>query len=135
MPPGNIFILKNLNNNVNIDNQNRLHPFYMIYVSLDGDIICDHLSPRKLLDIMRFSCRGCMEPVQELCDAFNTETKDGKDMGATSQLLETAIGSIIEVKEQSDLESFLGGGNVSFRKSTKINGLDDFELVCFLVIR
>lgn len=135
MPPGNIFILKNVNDNVNIDNQNRLHPFYMVYVGIDGDVICDHLSPRKLLDIMRSSCRGRMEPIQELCDAFNIETKEGKDMGAISQLLETAIGSIIEVKEQSDLDSFLGGGNVSFRKSTKINGLDDFELVCFLVIR
>ena len=135
MPPGSIFVLKNINNNVNIDNQNRLHPFYMVYVNMDGDIVCDHLSPRKLLDIMRYSCRGRMEPNQALCDSFNVETKDGKDMAATSKLLETAIDSIIEVKEQSDLDSFLGGGSVSFRDSVKISGLDDFELICFLVVR
>lgn len=135
MPSGYIFVLKNINNNVNIDNQNRIHPFYMVYVNMDGDIVCDHLSPRKLLDTMRFSCRGRMEPNKELCDAFNIETKDGKDMAATSKLLETAIESIIEVKEQSDLDSFMSGSDVSFRDSVKINGLDDFELICFLVVR
>ncbi|MDD4222665.1 MAG: DEAD/DEAH box helicase, partial [Candidatus Methanomethylophilus sp.] len=135
MPPGCIFVLKNINNNVNIDNQNRLHPFYMVYVNIDEGIVCDHLSPRKLLDIMRFSCRGHMEPNKELCDVFNIETKDGKDMAATSKLLETAIKSIIEVKEQSDLDSFMSGSDVSFRDSVKINGLDDFELICFLVVR
>lgn len=135
MPTGNIFILKNVNNDVNIDNKNRLHPFYMVYVGVDGDIVCDHLSPRKLLDMMRFSCRGRKEPIQDLCNEFNTETRDGKDMVATSQLLEIAISSIIEIKEQSDLDSFLGGDDVSFRKGRKIRGLEYFELICFLVIR
>lgn len=135
MPPGCMFVLKNINDNVNIDKQNRLHPFYMVYVGDDGSIICDHLSPRKLLDIMRFSCRGRMEPDMELCDSFNKETRDGKDMKATSELLETAIESIIEVKEQSDLDLFLSGGDVSFNDKVRIKGLDDFELICFLVIR
>ena len=41
-PPGVIFVLKNRTNNVNIDNQNRLHPFYMVYVDMDGNVITDH---------------------------------------------------------------------------------------------
>lgn len=32
-PPGIIFVLKNINDNVNRDRQNRLHPFYMVYIS------------------------------------------------------------------------------------------------------
>ena len=51
-PAGVIYILKNRSNSVNIDNQNRLHPFYMVYISDDGDIICDHLSPKEMLDKM-----------------------------------------------------------------------------------
>lgn len=65
---------------------------------------------------------------------FNKETKDGKDMSKFSELLGKAIASIIEVKEESDIDSFLGGGQVSFL-SNEIKGLDDFELICFLVIR
>jgi len=30
-PPGVIFVLKNRNNDINIDHKNRLHPFYMVY--------------------------------------------------------------------------------------------------------
>ena len=45
-----------------------------------------------------------------------------------------SIASIIEVKEESDIDSFLSGGQISFLTDT-IKGLDDFELICFLVIR
>lgn len=134
MPAGVIYVLKNRSNSVNIDNQNRLHPFYMVYVSIDGKIVCDHLSPKEMLDKMRFLCRGKNEPYISLCKAFNKETQDGRNMDECSKLLENAISSIIEVKEESDIDSFLGGGQVSFL-SNEIKGLDDFELICFLVIR
>lgn len=55
-------------------------------------------------------------------------------MSKFSDLLGKAIASIIEVKEESDIDSFLGGGQISFL-SNDIKGLDDFELICFLVIR
>lgn len=134
MPAGVIFVLKNRSNSVNIDNQNRLHPFYMVYISDDGDVVCDHLSPKAMLDKMRFLCKGKVEPIPEKYRAFNKETKDGRDMSQTSELLGMAISSIIEVKEESDIDSFLNGGQVSFL-ANEIKGLDDFELICFLVVR
>ena len=134
MPAGVIFVLKNRSNSVNIDNQNRLHPFYMVYISEDGDVVCDHLSPKAMLDKMRFLCKGKVEPIPEKYRAFNKETKDGRDMSQTSELLGMAISSIIEVKEESDIDSFLNGGQVSFL-ANEIKGLDDFELICFLVVR
>ena len=133
-PPGVIFILKNRTNSVNIDNQNRLHPFYMVYISNDGDVVCDHLSPKEMLDKMRYLCKGKNQPIPSLYRNFNKETRDGKDMREVSDLLGQSIASIIEVKEESDIDSFLGGGQVSFLTDT-IKGLDDFELICFLVIR
>lgn len=135
MPQGTIFVLKNINENVNIDHQNRLHPFYMVYVRKDGEIQCDHLSPKNILDLMRYTCRDRMEPIKPLCDAFNIETNNGKNMKEVSELLQTAIESIISVKSQSDIESFLSGGEVSFANTSRIRGLDDFELICFLVVR
>ena len=132
--PGVIYVLKNRSNSVNIDNRNRLHPFYMVYIGDDGNVICDHLSPKQMLDIMRHICKGRTEPIPEAYRPFNKETRDGRNMKKYSELLGDAISSIIEVKEESDIDSFLGGEQVSFL-SNEIKGLDDFELICFLVIR
>ncbi len=134
MPAGVIYVLKNRSDSVNINNQNRLHPFYMVYISDEGKVICDHLSPKAMLDKMRYLCKGKKEPIQELCRRFNRETKDGRDMRNYSKLLGDAIASIIEVKEESDIDLFLGGGQVNFL-DTAIKGLDDFELICFLVVK
>ena len=133
-PAGVIYVLKNRSNSVNIDNQNRLHPFYMVYISKDGEVICDHLSPKQMLDKMRFLCKGKTEPIPELYRQFNKETRDGRNMSVFSKLLGDAISSIIEVKEESDIDNFLGGGQISFL-TNDIKGLDDFELICFLVVR
>ena len=133
-PSGVIYVLKNRSNSVNRDNQNRLHPFYMVYIADSGKVICDHLSPKQMLDKMRFLCKGKTEAIPELYRQFNKETHDGRNMTDFSKLLGQAISSIIEVKEESDIDSFLGGGQVSFL-TNEIKGLDDFELICFLVVK
>ncbi len=132
--PGVIFILENRTGGINIDHQNRLHPFYMVYLSDEGEILCDHLSPKELLDKMRYLCKGRSEPIRALYTAFNRETRDGRDMRKYSRLLGDAIASIIQVKSESDIDSFLSGGQMSFLTGA-IKGLDDFELICFLVVR
>ncbi len=133
-PAGVIFVLKNINDSVNIDNRNRIHPFYMVYISEDGEIICDYLNPKKLLDTIRLLCRGKSEPIPALYRKFNQETNDGCDMCEVSELLNEAISSIIDVKEESDIDSLFKSGGTSALLSS-ISGLDDFELICFLVVR
>lgn len=131
--PGVIFLLKNGNPNVNIKDQNRLHPFYMVYIGDDGEVVCNHLEPKETLDRMRRLCRSKSAPDLAVCHRFNAETKDGKDMRRISELLQQAVASIIDVKEDSDMDSFFGDGQTTFL-SGDIRGLDDFELICFLVV-
>ena len=99
--PGVIYILKNRSNDVNIDRKNLLHPFYMVYIGEDGEVICDHLHPKKLLDTMRHLCRGKAEPDKSLCASLNRETEDGRKMEKYSDLLHQAIESIIDVKKRA----------------------------------
>ena len=140
MPRGTIFILKNRNANINIQNQNQLHPFYMVYVSdevnADGEpvVIIDHLQPKKLLDSLRQLCRGKEQPEYALCHAFNDETKDGKNMRHYSDLLCFAVESIVDLNEDDSIDSFLSGKQISLAAGT-IDGLDDFELVCFVTVK
>lgn len=131
---GVIFVLKNVNTKVNIKNRNRLHPFYMVYVGADGEIITNHLQPKDTLDEMRHIARGKSEPDKNLCKAFNRETKDGRNMSKVSRLLEDAIGSIIDAKDEEDITSFFSAGETTFQ-SGGFSGLEDFELICFMVVK
>lgn len=134
VPNGTIFILKNRNANINPQNKNQLHPFYMVYVR-DGSVIhIDHLQPKKLLDIFRQLCKGQSEPFYELCKQFNTETKDGRNMRHYSDLLYFAVKSIVDLNEDDSLDGFLSGKQISLTANT-IDGLDDFELVCFVTVK
>ncbi len=132
--PGVIYILKNRNAGVNIDKMNLLHPFYMVYMGDDGTVICDHLQPKKLLDVMRHVCKGQDKPDKELSAIINKETCDGRKMQHYSDLLANAIDSIITVKEESDIESLFSVGETTALLG-EVKGLDDFELITFLIIR
>ncbi|MGN1201524.1 MAG: helicase-related protein [Candidatus Caccovivens sp.] len=132
--PGVVFVLRNTNDNVNINRQNLLHPYYLVYLDEQGKVINNHLEPKQILDILRSSCKDQKEPIREAYEPFNKETDDGLKMDKYNKLLSDAIKSIIDVKEESDLKSlFTSGSAVLFED--KIKGLDDFELVAFVVIK
>ncbi|WGL65387.1 C-terminal helicase domain-containing protein [Pseudomonas sp. CW003PS] len=131
--PGVIFALKNIHDSVNVNQQNRLHPYYLVYIGNDGEVIADHTEVKRLLDLIRSSCKGKDEPIRALCQLFNERTQDGRNMQPYSDLLSQAIRSMIEVKEEKDIDSLFGGGRTTALTAT-IQGLDDFELIAFLVI-
>lgn len=133
-PPGVVFVLKNVHNEVNINDRNRLHPYYLVYLDEDGVTLHSHLCPKDILDAMRQLCRGQKQPDKALCRAFNAETDDGRKMQKYSDLLEDAVLSIVDDKADSDLDSlFRAGGTTALLD--KVSGLDDFELICFVVVR
>lgn len=133
-PAGVIFVLRNRNNAMNIDKQNRLHPFYLVYISENGEIVSNHFNPKKILDDMRYLSREKYVPIENLVQSFNIETLEGKDMSKYSNLLNQAIDSMISVKEEKDIDSlFTTGGTTALEND--INGLNDFELIDFLVVR
>lgn len=133
-PAGAIFVLRNVNDSVNVDHRNRIHPFYMVYIGMDGEILCDYLNPKQMLDTIRLLCRGRTEPISDLCRKFNQETDDGRNMAEMSELLSEAVNSIIDVKEESDIDSLFKSGGTTALLS-QISGLDDFELISFLVVK
>ena len=99
----------------------------------DGEIIVDHTEVKRLLDLVRKSCKGRPEPIQTVCRLFNERTQDGRKMEQCSALLSAAIRSMIEVKDEKDVDSLFSGGRTTALVHT-IAGLDDFELIAFLVV-
>lgn len=130
---GVIYILKNINNEVNINNTNQLHPFYLVYIKENGEIISNHLNVKNTLDILRKISKANKKPIKEAYRLFNNETNDGKNMKKYSNLLNKTIESIINIKEENDIDSlFTRGGTTMLRNN--INGIEDFELITFMVI-
>ena len=134
LQPGVIFTLRNLNPNVTVNQHNRLHPYYLVYINRAGEVISDHTEVKRLLDLVRSCCKGQSVPIADVCRLFNEETADGRKMQAYSDLLGKTIRSMIEVKEEKDLDSLFSGGKTTALVNT-IAGLDDFELITFLVIQ
>ena len=134
LQPGVIFTLRNLNPNVTVNQHNRLHPYYLVYINRAGEVISDHTEVKRLLDLVRSCCKGQSVPIANVCRLFNKETADGRKMQAYSDLLGKTIRSMIEVKEEKDLDSLFSGGKTTALVNA-IAGLDDFELITFLVIQ
>lgn len=132
--PGVIFVLRNVNTKVDRDGRNHLHPFYVVRMGSDGSVVRGHLEPKAVLDDMRLLCRGKSEPDMALCRTYNRETKNGRDMRREAGFLRDAVASIVDSKQESDVDSFFTDGTTGFLEND-IEGLDDFELVCFLVVR
>ena len=133
-PAGVIYVLKNINSNVNIDKQNRLHPFYLVYIKDDGEVFVDHLNPKSLLDKMRLLCKDKDIPIKALVSSFNVETENGKKMDRYSKLLSDSIRNIVNIKEEKDIASLFKAGGTTVL-TNQISGLDDFELINFLVVK
>lgn len=133
-PAGVIFVLKNHNNAMNIDKQNRLHPFYLVYIDENGEVVSSHFNPKKVLDDMRYLSKDKSLPIENLTQSFNIETREGKEMSKYSNLLNQAIDSMINGKQEKDIDSlFTTGGTTALEND--ISGLNDFELIDFLVVR
>jgi len=132
--PGVIFALKNINDTVNIDQQNRLHPYYLVYISNDGEIVADHTEVKLLLDLTRSCCKNQTSPIANVCALFNSASQDGRNMEPYSNLLSDAIRSMVDVKEEKDLNSLFSSGETTALVNS-IQGLDDFELLAFIVIQ
>jgi hypothetical protein len=131
---GVIFVLENIHSEINIDKLNRLHPYYLVYLSNDGKIIQGHFDAKKTLDIIRLLCKGKVEPLSELSELFSAETDEYKEMSFYSGLLKKSISSILKNEEEKDVLSlFKAGGTTALRD--KIKGIEDFKLISFIVVK
>lgn len=131
---GVLFVLKNINQSIKKESQNKIHPFYIVFVGEDGSVLCDHLQPKLILDQMRHLARGAKTPDLSACRIFNEATEDGKNMSRVSELLRCAIASMVRGKEQKDIDSFFSRAGTTSFLDRSFSGLDDFELITFLVV-
>ncbi|MGD9929588.1 MAG: helicase-related protein [Mangrovibacterium sp.] len=134
LPQGVIFVLKNVNTQVNINKMNRLHPYYLVYLNNDGELINNHVDAKKILDKFRILCKGKKEPLNQLCEELSAETGDYRNMDKYSALLRRSISSVLQTEEERDVLSlFKAGGTTALQNNIK--GIEDFKLISFIIVK
>lgn len=131
---GVIFVLKNINTELNIDKQNRLHPYYLVYIKQNGSVTYNHVQAKKTLDALRLLCKGNQMPFEELCGQFNSETSDGRKMKLYSDMLDKCIHSILRTEDEREVLSLFRAGGTTALES-KVKGKEDFKLISFVIVR
>ena len=112
---------------------NRLYPYYLVYINQGGEVVYDYTQAKYLLDVARKACRGKDHPIPEAYEKFNEKTNDGRDMSQYSELLDIVIHTIQDVKAEKDIDSLFSGLTTSALVDV-VSGLNDFELISFIVI-
>jgi superfamily II DNA or RNA helicase len=134
LPPGVIFCLRNLDASPELARHNRLHPFYLLYVREDGQAIVRHTDPKRVLDLLRGAAKSRTSPDPAIYEPFNRETQDGRRMERYSDLLNDAVRSMVEEKQGRDIDSLFSAGPTTALIG-EAAGIDDFELIAFVVVR
>ena len=134
LPPGVIYVLKNVNSDVNINKLNRLHPYYLVYIKSSGELLINHVDSKKILDAMRLLCKGVNEPIATLCKELSIETDEYHQMDFYSSLLKQTIGTILQTEDEKEIRSLFKSGGTTALKD-KFKGVEDFNLVSFLIVR
>lgn len=130
---GVIFCLKQTKYSESQEGATSLYPYYLVYVKSDGYIHISNTSPKKILDIYKALCQGKQQPIEALVKRFNRETKNGNRMDKYTDLLEQAVFDIKGVVEKKGIQSMFQIGPATLLDDV-VTGLNDFELISFLVV-
>ncbi len=133
--PGTIFCLKQRLASASGETVNPLQPYFLVYVRETGEIRYNFTAPKQVLEVFRAVCQGVNEPYAKLCEIFDEQTGDGKDMTRYSGLLDAAIIAIAVQSDKKNIGNLFTGRGGKLIDDTKLpKSATDFELVTWLVI-
>lgn len=134
--PGIIFCLAQKGESDGNEELNPLNPYFLVYVREDGTVRYNYTHAKHILEIYRLLCQNQIAPYQELCDLFNTETNNGKQMDKYYDLMKKAVNEIVKIfKKRSFTKLTTQRDALIIPRSKQINELKDFELITWLIVR
>ena len=132
--PGVIFLLKQVSGTTENLEKNPLSPYYLVYIGEDSEVKFSYMKSKKVLDYYKKLCLRKKEVLNDLVKEFNFDTDNGRDMRKYSELLVETIEDIIGKKQETGVKSlFIKGGTAVVKQD--IDGLEEFELITFLIVR
>lgn len=132
--PGVIFLLRQVKGVKESKDKNALTPYYLVYINEDEEVKLNYIQSKKILDYYQKLCSGKKEVFRNLVESFDRETDNGRQMDKYSQLLKESIENIIGKKQETGVRSLFTKGGTSPVKNN-IEGLEEFELISFLILK
>ncbi|MCX7997694.1 MAG: helicase-related protein [Leptospiraceae bacterium] len=135
-PSGVIFCLKRKDVPEKISLKNPLSPYFLVYVTRNGEIQFSYTKVKQILEIYRYLCLHVEKPFDELCNLFNQRTNNGNDVHEYNELLLKAIQNLNEKIQAVNLENLLQGGRetVLLPYSANFENLELYELITWLIV-
>lgn len=132
---GTIYCLKQRLAAAGSESVNPLQPYFLVYMRESGEVRYNFTAPKQVLEIFRAVCQGKNEPYAKLCEMFDQQTDDGRDMGRFSTLLDSAISAIAAQTDKKNLGNLFTGRGGRLVDETKLaKSATDFDLITWLVI-
>lgn len=132
--PGVIFLLRQVKGVKESKDKNALTPYYLVYINEDEEVKLNYIQSKKILDYYQKLCSGKKEVFRNLVESFDRETDNGRQMDKYSQLLKESIENIIGKKQETGVRSLFTKSGTSPVKNN-IEGLEEFELISFLILK
>jgi len=135
--PGVVYCLKQKGDTDGNEEVNPLQPYFLVYIFENGQVRFNYTNAKQILEIYRLMCAGNRQAYETLCDLFNEETQQGENMNQYTELLKQAIEEISRVFNKRSNQKITGNdrGALLIPKSKRINEINNFELVTWLVIK
>ncbi|MEY2360483.1 MULTISPECIES: helicase-related protein [Lactobacillaceae] len=130
--PGVILTLKQQKDD--IGQENSILPYIVVYMRMDGTVKINYMYAKQVLDFFKKLTIGKKTVNQPLVDTFYAETDGGKDMSVYSDILSKAIEAIRGKQDEVGMGSLFTPGGTTVQTEL-LDGLDDVELISFLIIR
>ena len=134
--PGVIYCLKQKGDTTGNEEVNPLQPYFLVYIRDDGTVRFNYTHVKQILEMMRLMCQGVGNPYDKLCEIFNDETKQGKEMSKYNALLQKAIEEISTVFSKRAINKLkTGRDGILIPKEKQGTKTEHFELITWLVIK
>lgn len=134
--PGVIFCLRQTGDSSENEMVNPLQPCFLVYIRDNGDVRYNFTHAKQILEIFRMLAAGNEKVFEELCDIFNAETVNGSNMEKYNNLLEKAIHEIAKTFKKRAVGTLISGRGGRIPPQTQqVKGVEDFELVTWLIIK
>ncbi len=137
--PGVIFCLRHKNPPTDHSRASKVNPlgaYYLLYIRDDGTVRFTFTQAKNTLTLFQKLCAGKTEPYQQLCDLFDQETGNGRNMEKYDDLLKRAVASITETfKKRMAVGLTAGRDFVIPDRKQQVKDDNDFELITWLVVK
>ncbi len=99
----------------------------------EGSVLLAFAQAKQVLDRLKKLCVGRDLPDMAACSRFDKATREGENMSSVQKALATAVASIVGKKEERAVASLFSPGGTHAKKG-EFQGINDFEVVAFLVV-